>query len=143
MINLFTYGSLMCSDIMFPVADCRLGYTRAILKDFFRSEIINEEYPGITPKAGALVTGILYFNLSLPAIRRLDIFEGELYVRQHIQVATEEYGIIEAMTYVFRQEHSGMLTNTEWRYEKFLTSGKKKFTDAYFGFDEIENSAMQ
>lgn len=143
MINLFTYGSLMCSDIMFPVAGCRPGYTRAVLKDFFRSEIIHEEYPGITPQPGALVTGIVYFNVPLPAIRRLDIFEGELYARQHIQVATEEYGPIEAMTYVIKPEHSRILTNREWSYEKFLASGKKKFTDAYFGFDEIENRSMQ
>ncbi|MFW2364833.1 MAG: gamma-glutamylcyclotransferase family protein, partial [Desulforhopalus sp.] len=65
MINLFTYGSLMCSDIMFPVAGCRPHYTRAILKDYFRSEIVNEEYPGITPQPGALVNGIVYYNLPL------------------------------------------------------------------------------
>lgn len=143
MINLFTYGSLMCSDIMFPVADCRCGYTRAILKDFFRSGIKYEEYPGIIPQPGGLVTGIVYFNLPLPAIRRLDIFEGDLYVRQHIQVVTEGYGKLEAMTYVIKPEHIELLTNKEWSYEHFLASGKTKFKDAYFGFDEIEDSARR
>lgn len=133
----------MCSDIMFPVAGCRPSYTRAILKDYFRSGIMNEEYPGITPQPGALVTGIVYFNLPSAAIKRLDVFEGELYARQHIQVETEEPGLIESMTYVIKPEHSGILSWREWSYEHFLTSGKTKFKEAYFGFDELDETVPE
>lgn len=143
MINLFTYGSLMCSDIMFSVADTRLEYTEAVLKDFFRSKIRNEEYPGIIPQPGALVTGVLYFNLPLPAICRLDLFEGEFYARQKVLVATKKSHSTEAMTYIVKPQYRDILTNQEWSYEHFLTSGKKKFLHAYFGFDDIKESASR
>ncbi|MFW2365225.1 MAG: gamma-glutamylcyclotransferase family protein, partial [Desulforhopalus sp.] len=77
------------------------------------------------------------------AIKRLDVFEGELYARQHIEVVTEEHGLIDSMTYVIKPEHSGILTRREWSYEQFLASGKTKFKDAYFGFDELDETVTE
>jgi hypothetical protein len=47
MLNLFTYGSLMCDDIMNKVAGCHADRHQATLKDYFRAKIRGEEYPGI------------------------------------------------------------------------------------------------
>ncbi len=137
MINLFTYGSLMCSDIMYKVAGCELQFSEALLNNFYRSKIRNEEFPGIVPKPGCMVAGVIYFDLSLEAIKRLDIFEGELYGRQEEAVITENHQPITAMTYVIQPQHRDLLTNEEWSFTDFLADGKKKFEKTYFGFQDL------
>ena len=47
MPDLFTYGSLMCSDIMYHVADCRADFVPAVLENFKRSKMHGQEYPAI------------------------------------------------------------------------------------------------
>jgi gamma-glutamylcyclotransferase (GGCT)/AIG2-like uncharacterized protein YtfP len=137
MVNLFTYGSLMCSDIMFKVAGCRVDFSQASLNNFFRSKIRDKEYPGIVPQTGALVPGILYFDLSPEAIKRLDIFEGELYRRQEVEVITENHGSATAMTYVVKPQYRDLLTDEEWSFSYFLAFGKKKFEETYLGFQDL------
>lgn len=137
MPNLFTYGSLMCSDIMYQVADCRVAFVSARLKGFQRSEISGEEYPGIVAHPGAEVEGVLYFDLPPRAIDRLDSFEGEQYSRQEVQVMTAQLVPYTAMTYVIKPEHCYLLTGKPWSYEHFLAVGKTKFLEAYLGFRKI------
>ena len=137
MINLFTYGSLMSSDIMFKVAQYRTNFTEAVLKEFFRSKIHGEEYPGIIAHSGQQVSGIVYFNLPAKAVKRLDAFEGEMYVRQDVEVISEKNGLIGAMTYVVKPEYLHRLSNQAWSYSLFLLVGKAKFEDDYFGFNRI------
>lgn len=136
MINLFTYGSLMCIDIMTKVAGCQADSSPARLNNYFRSNIRDREYPGITPRPGTMVTGVLYLNLSSEAIQRLDVFEGELYQRQFVEVVTEHQGILKAMTYVIKPRYSDLLTDEEWSFDYFLAVGKKKFEETYFGFQD-------
>ncbi len=137
MINLFTYGSLMCSDIMFNVAGYNLQSSQAQLNDFFRSKISNEEYPGIIAQPGSVVAGVLYFDLPDEAIKRLDVFEGEMYRRQKEMVITGEQQHIAAMTYVLKPQYRERLTGEEWKFSDFLADGKKKFEKSYFGFQDL------
>jgi gamma-glutamylcyclotransferase (GGCT)/AIG2-like uncharacterized protein YtfP len=137
MINLFTYGSLMCSDIMFKAAGCKMQFSQALLSNFFRSKIRNEEYPGIIPQSGAKVAGVVYFNLPIEAIKRLDVFEGEFYGRQEEVVITENHQSIIAMTYVIKPQYRDLLTGEEWIFTDFLADGKRKFEETYFGFQDI------
>lgn len=137
MVNLFTYGSLMCNDIMFAVTGYRVESGKAILNNFYRSGLHNEEYPGITPDSGSHVDGVLYLNLPETVIERLDVFEGEYYFRRNVQVYSEEFGDIAAMTYVIKPQFSHLLTYTEWSYSQFLEVGKKKFEKKYFGFRDL------
>ncbi len=136
MSNLFTYGSLMSSDIMYHVAGCSADYVPATLKDFRRSRIRGEEYPGIVAYLGAEVKGVLYRDLSQKAIERLDGFEGEQYSRQEVQVMTQ-HGPCLAMAYVIKPEHSALLTGESWSYANFLAVGKAGFLEAYVGFQKI------
>jgi gamma-glutamylcyclotransferase (GGCT)/AIG2-like uncharacterized protein YtfP len=137
MANLFTYGSLMCSDIFSKVAGCQAEFTEATLYNFFRSKIRSREYPGIIPRPETSVPGILYFNLSSQALERLDAFEGELYLRENVQVMTEHRVFVSAMTYVIKPQHRDILTDKAWSYNEFLAVGKAKFEETYFGFDEF------
>ncbi len=137
MQNLFTYGSLMCSDIMFQVAGCRADCIPATLKDFKRSCIRGEEYPGIAAHPGAEVEGVLYLDLPPGAMVRLDSFEGEQYVRQEVQVLTQQSGFRLAMAYVIKPEYRELLTDETWSYEHFLAVGKFEFLKVYQGFRKI------
>jgi gamma-glutamylcyclotransferase (GGCT)/AIG2-like uncharacterized protein YtfP len=137
MINLFTYGSLMCSDIMFQVAGCRADFVSATLKGFKRSTVRGEEYPGIVAHPGAEVKGVLYLRLPPQAIKRLDIFEGEQYSRSDVQIVTEQCFPGKAMAYIIKPEYRGLLTDEPWSYEHFLAVGKAKFLQAYLGFERI------
>lgn len=133
MIHIFTYGSLMCADIMHRVAGCRTRSIEAVLKDFFRSGIYGEDYPGIVPRPGAAVTGVLYLNLPKEVVRRLDSFEGRMYERRKVEVVSSEDDIIPAMTYVIKSRYRDRLTHEEWSYAHFLSTGKAKFEKAYLG----------
>ncbi|WP_255580638.1 gamma-glutamylcyclotransferase family protein [Desulfopila sp. IMCC35006] len=137
MIHLFTYGSLMCSDIMYRVAGCKTGFTQASLYNFFRSKIAGREYPGIIPQQGAMVPGVLYFDISAEALERLDIFEGEMYQRQEVEVINDTHDSVTAMTYIIKPQYRGLLTDKEWSFSEFLAVGKEKFEESYFGFQEI------
>ena len=137
MTNLFTYGSLMCSDIMTRVAGCHADCIQATLHNFFRAKIHHEEYPGIVSQQNRMVTGVLYFDLSARAIHRLDLFEGEAYNRQEVEVVTKDTRRTTAMTYVITPEYRHLLTDREWNYSDFLSAGKKKFEKSYFGFHQF------
>ena len=137
MTNIFTYGSLMCVDIMFRAAGCKSDYTQATLNNFYRSKMHNLEYPGIIAQTDAVVAGVLYFDLSVKAINRLDLFEGEMYQRQEVEVNLEKQGQATAMTYVIKPQYKHLLTNTEWSFNEFLAIGKEKFEQSYFGFLEL------
>ena len=126
----------MSSDIMYHVAGCQAGFSPATLKDFQRSRIRGEEYPGIVAHPGAEVEGILYRDLMPKAIERLDTFEGQQYSRQEVQVMTA-HGPCLAMAYVIKPEHSLLLTGETWSYEHFLAVGKAKFLADYLGFRKI------
>jgi gamma-glutamylcyclotransferase (GGCT)/AIG2-like uncharacterized protein YtfP len=136
MVNLFSYGSLMCSDIMSKVTDCHLDYCQAVLNNFFRSKMHGREYPGIVEQPEAQVSGVLYRKLSPKALQRLDAFEGEMYQRQEVEVMTKEHGIAVAMTYVIKPRYRDQLTDEEWDFSYFLAFGKKIFEKTYFGFQQ-------
>ncbi len=137
MINLFTYGSLMCSDIFSRVAGCQPDFTQASLHNFFRSKIQSREYPGIVPQPESSVPGVIYFDLRSTALERLDAFEGELYKRQEVQVSGEHHELITAMTYVIKPRYRDLLTDEPWSFKNFLAVGKANFEETYFGFDTL------
>lgn len=137
MPNLFTYGSLMCSDILCHVAGCRVDFVPASLKDFQRSRINGQEYPGIVAHPGGEVEGVLYLELPQAAMERLDNFEGEQYTRQEVTVITRQFIQLKAMVYVIKPEYSFLLTGVAWSYEHFLAVGKTTFLQAYVGFEKI------
>ena len=137
MTNLFTYGSLMCEDIMLHVSGEKVAYQKARLNDFFCSQIHGETYPGITPAKGEIVEGVLYFDLSLNAFAKLDTFEGEYYERKKIAVHCSSQDLIAATAYIIKPQYNQLLTGNFWRFEDFLRSGKKEFEKNYVGFTQI------
>lgn len=135
--NCFTYGSLMCEDIMSAVCGVPLGSLQAHparLSGYIRHPIMGETYPGMTPSAESAVHGIVYRGLNLQALLRLDAFEGAMYERRTVSIETADGDSLAAETYIFRPEFSHLLGPGDWDFPAFLSTGKAEFLSHYGGF---------
>lgn len=138
MINVFAYGTLMAPDIMEIVSGRQLDSLEAMAKGYQRYLVHNEKFPGMVEQPGAQVQGVLYLDVSEPVLMRLDLFEGELYDRQEIEVFSHPQGQnVMAMTYLFKEEYSHLLSNSVWDFEEFLSNGKQSFTRQSLGIDNL------
>lgn len=133
----FTYGSLMCADIMEAVCAAQAAAQPARLDGFARYPVVGQAYPGMVPSSGASVEGVLYLDLPTSAWPRLDAFEGEEYVREAVEVTLADGRRLAAWTYVFKPEFAARLGAGEWDFERFLATGKARFTAQYLGFDKL------
>lgn len=136
--QLFTYGSLMCEDIMTEVAGTQLSCEAAILHGYRRFLVKDEHYPGVIMEAGGVVTGIVYHGLDAVNWQRLDRFEGEMYDRQPVRVCYADGREAVVDCYLFRPEFFHRLSSTEWDFAAFLQSGKTLFQHQYSGFKAID-----
>lgn len=136
-VHCFTYGTLMCADIMSAVTGRQVAGESAKLDGFSRHAMRHEDYPGIRPASGAQVQGVLYSRLDASAFRRLDAFEGEQYQRETVEVTLLDGRRLKADTYVIKPEHAARLLPFDWDFEAFLASGKTRFQSRYTGFSRI------
>lgn len=136
----FTYGSLMCEDIMAAVCDLPIGKLaayRAALAGFVRHPVTEESYPGIIPASGAMVVGVVYVDVPEAAWPRLDRFEGEMYERLPVMIRLEDGASLEAHSYVIRPHFVDRLAAGEWDSSAFLREGKAQFIARYLAFREL------
>ena len=133
----FTYGSLMCEDIMSAVAGTRAASMQARLDGYRRGPVIGEDYPGMLPAPGAQVEGRLYLDLPDSAWPRLDAFEGDEYQRGEVWVALPDGRRLAAWSYVFKPAYAARLGAGEWDFERFLSTGKARFEARYLGFGKL------
>lgn len=134
----FTYGSLMCDDIMAAVCGARFAWQPARLAGHARHPVRNEAYPGMVAAADGTVNGVLYLDVDDAALARLDRFEGPQYERRTVTVALADGSAAAAETYVFRADHAHLLLPGPWDFVAFLTGGKEGFTARYVGYARIE-----
>jgi len=135
MQDLFAYGTLMCADIMRAVSGCPDPAGRTgLLRNHSRLYVRGEHYPGLVPRPGASVEGIVYHAVPADAWVRLDRFEGDLYVRASVDVELADATIHRVQTYLVRSELSGCLEDRVWELEDFLRHGKAEFESAYAGY---------
>lgn len=136
MQHLFAYGTLMCADILQAVCgESRVGLP-ATLHGFFRRRIRGEHYPAIYPQADDLVTGRIYQDISDAAWRKLDVFEGQIYRREALQVNLDSGQTLVAGAYVLLPTHRDLLDTGAWDFEQFLAEGKRAFLAEYAGFSQ-------
>jgi gamma-glutamylcyclotransferase (GGCT)/AIG2-like uncharacterized protein YtfP len=133
----FTYGSLMCADIMARVAGSPAHAEPATLHGYARHPVRGEEYPGMVPAPRGTVSGVLYRALPDAAWARLDAFEGDRYARRQVSVILADGRSKAAWTYVFKPEHAHLLATGEWDFAAFLGQGKARFEALYLGFDKL------
>ncbi|MDY6904159.1 MAG: gamma-glutamylcyclotransferase family protein [Thermodesulfobacteriota bacterium] len=137
MKDLFTYGTLMCEDIMEEVSGCRVSCAPGTVRGYSRRSVKGEHYPALIPDEGGCVEGVVYMNLPISAWGRLDRFEGEMYLRQRVEVALSNGSTLLAATYVVRPAFFDCLEPSGWDFADFLRKGKECFRKNYKGYDEL------
>lgn len=135
----FTYGSLMCDDIMAAVCGTAYPGQPARLAGHVRHPVQDEAYPGMVPGPGTVV-GVLYRNVDDAALAQLDRFEGPYYERRTVTVTLDDGSPVEAETYLFRPQYAHLLQPGEWDVAAFLVRGKADFTARYVGYSRIESA---
>lgn len=134
MKNLFAYGTLMCEDIMRDVSGVRQSGLYGGLSNYRQYNVIGEEYPAMVQANGSVVNGLLYVDVPKSAWLRLDRFEGDMYLRQSVEVKITDGKIVTADTYIIRPEYLHKLADSDWNFELFLKRGKRKFISTYRGY---------
>lgn len=135
MTHLFTYGTLMFEPVWSTVVEGVYRRFNAILPGFVRRSIVNEDYPAIVPgRLASTVEGVVYLDISSEDLNRLDEFEGTIYLRQYVQVRTDD-NLFAADTYVLRPEYRHLLSEAAWHPEKFQETGIRRFLGSYPGFE--------
>ncbi|KAG2070743.1 hypothetical protein BDR04DRAFT_1076330 [Suillus decipiens] len=102
MVSAFFYGTLMHPEILKRVTGndgSQLQMCPALLLDYTRHQVKNEDYPGILPYSQSQamfdhdldseeksVRGSLVTGLSDEDVRLLDVFEGNQYTRELVSV---------------------------------------------------------
>jgi len=138
MRNLFTYGTLMCEDIMQQVAGCLPARLPATLRGYQRRAVRDAHYPGLVVCAAGRVEGVLYRELPGFAWPRLDDFEGDMYLRRRVRVALADGATLAAETYVVRPRFVARLAQGDWSLAEFLRSGKASFCREYQGYRRLK-----
>ena len=134
MNKVFTYGTLMCEDILQTIVDQHecLGTTR--LQGFRRLCIRNEHYPGIIQASDYEVQGIVYNLPQQDSLHKLDYFEGDMYQRIPVSVELDNGDCLQAFTYVIKDHYRHMLEQKDWDFEVFKKHYKSAFITTYSGF---------
>lgn len=137
-MNLFTYGTLMDPEIMTQVTGALFRSQKATLPHYVRKRVSGEVYPGIIRQQGGTVAGIVYFNISLEALDRLDTFEGSLYVRTEAETISDNGEQVRVHTYVITGAAAPLLSDEDWSYENFIAKHKHLFQGGFRGYDALK-----
>jgi len=127
MKNLFTYGTLMCDEIMHAVAGHRFSSVHAVLNGYSRRGIKQEVYPAIFAESNGRVVGVLYRDVPQSAWVKLDEYEGDMYSRDSVVVELNDGVTLPADTYVIKSSCRRLLAEDDWDYEYFLHHHKKHY----------------
>lgn len=134
-VNIFCYGSLMYPEVWHLVVEDRYKQEQARVFGYGRRKIKNEEYPGlITTKQEDIVQGVVYFDVSNYDLKRLDIFEGNQYIRIKVNCLLNDDFFIDAHTYMINPQQQSIVENENWNKEEFEQHGLEKFLNKYQGF---------
>ena len=119
-ITVFAYGTLQIPEVMVAVTGRTFPAESATLHGFARYRIRGTSYPGVRPRAGASVSGVLYCGLDCDALRRLDGFEDDYYCRQVLTVITSRNAAVQAQVYVVEQQYyASLVDDTPWDLDEF------------------------
>jgi gamma-glutamylcyclotransferase (GGCT)/AIG2-like uncharacterized protein YtfP len=127
MSRLFVYGTLIAPGVFREVVGRELPARSAKLRGYARYRLKGLSYPGLVPEAGATTSGLLYEGLEAVALRRLDRFEGELYVRRRVQVDLDADASAAGFVYVIKREHRAVLSDEPWDADVFCAHGVERF----------------
>lgn len=126
--SLFCYGTLTVTDIFSRVIERPVSQPAidGNLPEYGCFKVNGEIFPGIRPEKESTTSGCVYRNLTLEEIRKLDLYEGELYRRQKVRVETASGPVI-AWAYLIKPEYYEELSEEYWCRDSFLATGIREF----------------
>jgi gamma-glutamylcyclotransferase (GGCT)/AIG2-like uncharacterized protein YtfP len=131
MNRLFCYGTLQVPQIIRAVTGRIYQGMTATLHGYAIYRVKNAEYPGIIRIADRETEGIVYDNLSAKDLNVLDLFEGDFYRRQLLDVRLSGGSNSKAWVYVVADNHKDILSDESWCLENFMDNGLESFMKGY------------
>lgn len=117
--KLFCYGTLLNPKILQHFIGKPLKKEPATLLGYARYQLKGRCFPGIKADPAASVEGMVVSGLSLPTLRSLDDYEGMLYWRRQVKIATPSGRTEIAYSYVIRPRFFWLFTRQPWNLQQF------------------------
>jgi len=97
----FTYGSLMFAPVWQRVVTGEYRSAPAAVDHHARFAVIDETYPGMVPRTGKSVRGLVYFDVEPDDLAALDRFEGADYRRIAVDAKLDTGELVRAQAYLY------------------------------------------
>lgn len=95
-------------------------YIPTVLTDHVRLRVKGLDYPGMIPRSGTNVAGMLVKGLAPGEIDRLDQFEGDEYTRTDVVVRAIDSDVTHTcQTYIWKSNLIDALDKDEWDFATF------------------------
>lgn len=135
--TLFAYGSLMFPEVWWHVVGHERPSVPATLRGHSAFTVRGYSFPGLLQSTPESTTpGRLYFELDAEDWRKLDEFEDRFYVRQRVEVETENAGKpLGALAYLVDPSQSSVLSEQMWDPSWFGEHALGDFLDRISGFE--------
>lgn len=105
------------------------------LEGYERHGLKGLDYPAIIAKEGAQVPGMIAYNLTDDHVKKLDVFEGDEYLRTVVTAWDRKHGkYVPVNAYVWTDDES-MLLPGDWDFEGFVKNKMANWVS-----DEMSNS---
>lgn len=124
----------MFDEVWSRIVQHRYEKQAAALSGYRRLAIKGENYPALVKSFGSSVEGVVYRNVTVADIKRLDQFEGEYYKNIAATVVTESGCRLNVRVYLFNTRYKKILSNTPWDPARFQSQHLQKFIRKYSGF---------
>jgi gamma-glutamylcyclotransferase (GGCT)/AIG2-like uncharacterized protein YtfP len=113
-MDLFAYGTLMFPEVWARAAREECVSRRAVLHGYEARRLSGVSFPGLIEAPEISTPGLLYLDVSPEAMRRLDAYEDDFYVRVEVRVELEDGGTLPAQVYLMSPEHRFMVLPERW-----------------------------
>jgi gamma-glutamylcyclotransferase (GGCT)/AIG2-like uncharacterized protein YtfP len=128
--TVFVYGTLLAPEIVHAVMGRVPASQPAVLHGYARYTVKQQVYPGVIEQKGAVVDGALYRGMQPDEWRRLDEYEGALYVRRAVEVNFGP-GTVRTQCYVVPRESASSLSTEPWDLQRFMREHSDTFGDTW------------
>src|SRR3954471_19037008 len=138
-MHVFTYGTLMFPEVWRAVVGRQFESVVARAAGYAIFRVRDAVFPGILAAAeGSHVSGVVYLDVDLPTLQRLDAFEDAFYERRAIPVDYDDGRRLKAEAYVVPEANRHVLTEEPWDRKCFVASGGlRQFIDRFAGFGRV------
>ncbi len=136
MAHLFTYGTLMHPEIWNSLITTEYVALPFTIYNYVQRRLQGRHYPGLIPKKNGIVTGILYSNLNVSDLKKLDDFEGEEYQRIMLPLsATIDVPDIETYLYIGDKT---LILGEDWDFDLFIKNNIDDFRAGFQGWRTLK-----